>query len=131
MTEGREVTIGGQTFTAAPLNFRALEEYGPFIEDQLSKGGITMKDLPTIRKILTASLRRNHPDIGDDFLLDHLDMRNVQEIMLAILEASGARPAGEAKASAVSGGQPKTGANSTSTSSPASPAGPSNTSPST
>jgi len=95
MIAGKEVSIGGQTFTAAPLSFGTLEDMGPFI-DTLS-GGVKFADLGKIRGLIKASLARNHPDITDEFLRDNLDMANFKQILLDVLAASGAEsaPSGE------------------------------------
>lgn len=125
--EGEEVTIAGQPFTMPALNFRALEKFAPFIEDELS-AGVSMKQLPQIRAIIASALRRNYPDLDDDFFLDNLDMRNAPQLLVSIMSNSGVKRLGETKASAVNGGLLKTGATSTSISSPVSPDGLGNTS---
>lgn len=91
MIEGNEVTIGGRTFIAAPLNFRALEKFGPFIQS-LTDDQLMMTQIPTVRDLIAASLRRNHPEeITDDFLLDNLDMSNIHSVLIAVLTASGGK----------------------------------------
>lgn len=82
------VTINGEDYVASPLNFRALEQFSPFIE-RVGTGSFTMKDIKEIRGIISASLRRRHPDLTDDFFLDNIDMVNAQSILAAVLAASG------------------------------------------
>ena len=99
MIEGSDkVTIGGKSYMAAPLNFRALIEFAPFIESMRS--GIAVTDLEKVAKLIAASVRRNDPAITDETLLDDLDLGTAKEALGIIMSLSGGKSAtgsGEAK----------------------------------
>lgn len=99
MIEGIEVKLGEQTFVAAPLNFKALKKFGPLIDEYGAGRKTKMSDLPLLQEVVAASLRRNHPDLSDDYLSEWLDTKNVGEVLMLVMRASGvgALPAGERK----------------------------------
>jgi hypothetical protein len=113
-----DVNIGGKTLTAAPLNFKMLQKYGPFIDSMLKPGAAIniATDMVTVRDMLFASLKRNHPDLEPDWFDDNLDMKNIPDALAAVLAASVPQGAatGDQKPVA-SNGQPTTGTNATST----------------
>ncbi len=113
---GVEVVIGGQTFTAAPLNFKALRQYGQMIDEFGAGRKTKMSDLPLLLGVIAASLRRNHPDMTDEFLDENVDTVNVRPLLEKVMQASGVggAPAGEQKPVAEPG-QTATGTSASST----------------
>lgn len=96
------VDIGDKTLFFAPLNLAAVRKYGSFMSN-MGKPGKEFdsgRDLPIIRDILLASLRRNHPDIDEGWFDENADTRNLHGMFLAVNRASlpAAEPqTGEAK----------------------------------
>jgi len=89
MIEGIEVELDGKTYTVAPLNFRAIEKFAPALQ-KIQDAGFKMSDVGVVRDIIASSLRRNHPELTDDFLLDHLDLKSAPMLLGKVLIASGA-----------------------------------------
>ena len=86
---GVNITLGGLTFTAAPLNFKALREFGPVIDAFGAGKKTAISDLPLLQNVIAASIRRNHPDVTDEFLENWLDTVNIRTILADVLRASG------------------------------------------
>lgn len=89
MIDGVAVTLDGRAYVAAPLNFAALQKYGDFITS--IAGHFTIKDIPQVAGIIGASLRRNHPELTDEFLMENIDLRNARDLLGAVLGASGGK----------------------------------------
>lgn len=119
MIEGSEkVEIAGAEYWLAPLNFAAVRKYGKFMAE-MNTGSFDMgRDLPTIAEILLSSLRRNHPDISQDWFDENVDTRNMQLMFMAVNKASippPINPVGELQPAAEENGRTPTGKDSTST----------------
>lgn len=120
MIEGSEkVTIGDRDLYLAPLNFKAVQKYGSFMNEMQKAGAIfdINRDLPVIREIMLASLRRNEPSFDEEWFDDNLDTRNMAKLFQAILKAS--VPPSEpsvGELTPAANGQSPTGKDSTSTS---------------
>ncbi len=116
MIDGIKVQIGPEEFTAAPLNFKALKKFGPLIDEFGGGRRTSLADLPMLQDVIAASIRRNHPDVSDDFFDEWIDTKNVSIILGTVMRASGVGDAvpGEQKPIAEAG-QTTIGEKSTST----------------
>lgn len=91
MLAGVTKKIGDTDYVIPPLNLRAMRELLP----QLKGMGATEaapEDLAVIAKVVHAALVRNYPDMTVERVEDMLDITNVQEVMTAVLGASGLSP---------------------------------------
>lgn len=88
MIPGNRITIDGRGLIAAPLNFKAIRQFGPSIAEISAQGGVKASDVDVIIGVLGASLRRNHPDITDDYLMEHVDTRNAGDLLAAVMTAA-------------------------------------------
>lgn len=88
MIPGKKVSIDGRALIAAPLNFKAIREFGPAVAAVSAQGGIKAADVDVIVGVLGASLRRNHPEITDDYLMEHVDTRNAGDLLASVMGAS-------------------------------------------
>ncbi len=110
MLDGIQVKMGGREFIIPPLNFSSLRKYLPKIQEMMAEKD-PLKLLDINSEILLAALRRNYPELKIDELEELLDFKNVQEIIEALMEASGLKKQGEIRA-----GSDQTGIKSTLTS---------------
>jgi hypothetical protein len=108
MVDGPKIMLGGVERVFAPLNFKALRRVGPRmgVLTALTKkeAGLVVPEeaQDLVLEIVLSSLRRNYPEVSQDEVEEHLDFRNVGEIMTAIMGGSGlhdkvAQPGEEAR----------------------------------
>jgi len=95
MIEGVEIKLGGETLIVAPMNFKAIKRLAPVIQ-KIGGSGFRMEDFAEVQEVIAASLRRNHPDLTDDFLSENLDLGNVKPILEAVMLATGGKKTTEA-----------------------------------
>lgn len=114
--KGIPVELGGRALVVPPLNFRALQQ----LEARLASftGGADKASMDLVLDVAEAALARNYDDVSRDFLLEHLDIGNMQEFMEAAMDVSGLkRKALDQQLQGGAAGQPgpSTGATSTHT----------------
>lgn len=91
LIKGVEVTLGRDTYTIPPLNFRMLQDLSGQIAI-VNKGGSFVSDTATrdaFIDVIYASVYRNYPDVSREQIIDSLDVSNAQQAMLALLGVSG------------------------------------------
>jgi len=102
MYAGTKITIGGAEYIVPPVSLGQLRN-GVLAKlqehDQLLADGKIFEATALRGEVILAALRRNYPDFAEDTLMDHLDMRSITPIWLAVLGASGFAP-GETAAAA-------------------------------
>jgi hypothetical protein len=86
MIDGPKLTLGGQEFTVPPANLKAIRAH----TEARTKADATAQDKidANVAFILT-TLRRNYPDLTEDFVLEHVDARNQIDVMQKIQQAAG------------------------------------------
>jgi len=99
MIAGTKITIGETEYTVPSLTLKqlrsgALEKIRE--NDQLITDGKAWESFVPRVQVIGMALRRNYPDLTDDALEDLLDMRNINEVWLAVLGASDLRADGGA-----------------------------------
>lgn len=97
MIDGPKLILGDREFTVPPANLKAIRAHNT----ARTKADATAQDKidANVAFILT-TLQRNHPDLTEDFLLEHIDARNQIDVMQAIQEAAGYTKAEPGEASA-------------------------------
>jgi hypothetical protein len=96
MIDGVKIDLGGGEWIVPPLNLRTLEKFYPVIESWTQPRENALDYLREVAEFIHAALVRNYPDLTLDDVKDLVDLKNVQMVIPAILEASGfARGAGE------------------------------------
>ena len=91
MLAGVTKKIGDTDYVIPPLNLRAMRELLPQLKG-MGTTEATPEDLAVIAKVVHAALVRNYPDMTVERVEDMLDITNVQEVMTAVLGASGLSP---------------------------------------
>lgn len=97
MIDGITIKAGDREFIVPPLNFRRIRKLSKEIASLADmKVGAAMNDeqLDTFMAIIHSALTRNYPDLTMDALEDLIDLRNMQEIMKAVMGVSGFVQAG-------------------------------------
>jgi hypothetical protein len=101
MIRGTVIELGDQNWILPPANVATMELHADFFKGA-AKGDLDAEGafdkLPVIADIVFRSLKRNYPDITLDFVKDHVDMGNMEELMSSVFSTSGlvkAIPAGE------------------------------------
>jgi len=110
---GKEFRVGRTIVTVAPLNLAAIRKHAAAIDALIDKfrdktQQARFSDLLVIGPIVLASLRRNHPEVTQDWIDEWVDTSNARDLLFAVMTAS-VPPAGEAQAPA-DGGVTSTGA---------------------
>lgn len=110
MIEGSvEVSIGGETFMAAPLNWKSLKKLLPKVGTISVATAADPATLDTMIELIGDSLRRNHPQITNEFLEESLDGRNAPGVATAVMRASGLQRAEAGEQKPVENGATETG----------------------
>lgn len=94
MISGKKIPLGDREFTVPPANFGTLLAF-----DEMKKTyqpGDTEYTLGMI-DFIHSTIKRNHPDVTREFMLEHLDPRTMKEAFDAIAESAG-MTSGEAQA---------------------------------
>lgn len=94
---GVKVESFGNILVFAPLSLGALERLKPQI-DQLNAGEV---EFGAMIDIAHSSLQRNYPQITREQVGDFVDLGNVQEVMQAVMNASGMVKKSDAEGGAV------------------------------
>lgn len=85
---GIPITLGDRKLVMPPLNFRALKE----LQTRLGKVDMATMDDQTMSlavDVAMAALKRNYDDVTEEFLLEYLDVANMQEVFEAAMDVSG------------------------------------------
>lgn len=85
--KGIPVTLGDRLLVIPPLNFRALQQFQARLKGYA--GGVDPESISLVLDVVGAALARNYGDIEPDWLLDVLDIANMQEVMEACMDVSG------------------------------------------
>lgn len=96
MIPGKDIELGGETYTVPPLTLGALQRFQSKLSDY--SGSLSADDVQTVIDVATAALRRNYPDITSEKVADLIDLGNIQEVFMAVMSVSGLVPQGEAQA---------------------------------
>jgi hypothetical protein len=103
--KGVEIEFGGGTTYVVPaLTLRSVQA----LQDRLSAytGSLDAESIETVVDTVHAALTRNYPKLSRDDVADMLDLRNMGDVMKAVIGQSGlveAEPLGEAMATASTG----------------------------
>lgn len=92
MIDGPKINLGGVERILAPLNFKALRKVGPrmgLLAGLKTGMGVPEEAQDLLVEMVLASLRRNYPEITQEEVEEHLDLRNVEPVVLALLNATG------------------------------------------
>lgn len=92
-----EVQIGGQSFKLASLPLITLAELQESGVDISQIRMETPQGLRTFAKALGASLRRLHPEVSDEFVLQNLDAECGPALVEAFAKINGMTAEGEAR----------------------------------
>jgi len=93
---GVSFNLGGNDVVLAPLNLKQVEELEPVIAE--FSAATDMKSVAALgRKLITASLSRNYPDITEDDVMNILDLGQLKAAISAVMGVSGYKT-GETKA---------------------------------
>jgi hypothetical protein len=111
--KGIPVQMGERLLVVPPLNFRSLQAF----QERLKAftGGTDGASLDTVLDVAEAALKRNYDDITRDFLLDSLDVSNMQEFMEAAMDVSGLKRKAHEQEVAAAQSDPSIGGSSTPT----------------
>lgn len=86
---GEEFQFGKDTYTLAPLNFFFMRKNQAKLADFSAQKMSEDQIFDFTVEIVLASLKRNYPEMTQDFVEQNLDMGNVQKVMPAVLGQSG------------------------------------------
>lgn len=90
--EGYELKLGRVVYVVPALDLDGLIRYINDIEDLMNMqvgGFITLKQAETVRDVLTCALKRNYPEITAERVSKLVDMRNLGEVIGAIMGTAG------------------------------------------
>lgn len=90
---GITVNIGGTDYVVPPLTLGAIKRLMPKIEAMATSlaadGKMRPESMDSIVEVVHAALLRNYPDMTLQELEDMLDVKNIADIMQAVLGVSG------------------------------------------
>ena len=94
--KGVEIELGGQTYTVPPLSLGQLERHEDTIASLSHVEGDKMfasfyRALPFIHDAFS----RNYPEMTREQLADLIDLANFNDVLQAVMNASGLKRAGE------------------------------------
>jgi hypothetical protein len=99
---GVRVEMAGTDYVVPPLTFRQIQDLHEILAGLAAVQGVPSADQITgIAEIVRTALARNYPDITLEQVMDMLDMGNVNDVLMAVLGASGLVKPGEAQAASV------------------------------
>lgn len=107
--DGRKMRLGTETYIVPPLSLRGLKTHEKLIDKVQTDQSMTSGDkVDAIATVALCALNRNYPHMNLETLLDVVDVGNLQELFEAVMAQSGLvkAPAGEARATEASTGQP-------------------------
>lgn len=90
--EGVLINLGGQALIVPPLNFKALKALQSKFStlNSLKVGSVPTADqMDVSMEIIHAAIVRNYPDVTLEQVQDWVDLININEILPAIMGASG------------------------------------------
>jgi hypothetical protein len=87
--EGVQITLGKSIYVAPPLTLKALRVLMPKIAALSDPATTREASFDILSELVHTTLKRNYPALTQDEVEDGLDMKNVTNVMSAILEASG------------------------------------------
>jgi uncharacterized protein (DUF433 family) len=99
MIPGKDIKLGGETYTVPPLTLGALQRFQAKLTSY--SGSLSAEDVQTVIDVATAALKRNYPDLTAEQVADMIDLGNIQEVFMAVMSVSGLVPTGEAQAAPV------------------------------
>ncbi len=87
MIQGMTLNLGGEDYIVPALNFRQLQQFKTEIAamQNMSNSADPMNELSTVIPVVTASLKRNYPDMTEEKVADLLDMGNYVNVFQAVL----------------------------------------------
>jgi hypothetical protein len=104
MVPGISMNLGGEDRIIAPLSFAAVRRLLPRLQTLRMDGPGAFSDeqIAVIVEAVGCSLRRNHPEVTDEQVLEWLDLGNFKSVFNAVMGASGLekRPADAGNAGA-------------------------------
>jgi hypothetical protein len=104
MVDGTTMTLGGREFTLPPLSLAQTRKFhlngklaklpwnGPqllFATTKDDGGAEFMEELAIVAEVVTEAVRRNHPEVTDEEMLELLDLGNLAPVLKAVLGAAG------------------------------------------
>lgn len=100
LIEGEDVSLNGKTYTVPALTLRQIKRLGPKIQTLAGVNPLTADEaaLDPLLDVAHAALSRNYPDLKREDMEDLVDLRNIMPLITAILNMSGFKRSGEAKA---------------------------------
>lgn len=87
--EGVQITLGKSIYVAPPLTLKALRMLMPKIAALSDPATTREASFDILAELVHTTLKRNYPALTQDDVEDGLDMKNVTDVMSAILETSG------------------------------------------
>lgn len=95
------VALNGQNYEVLPLNWKQLKERREdiIVINNISptKGMFSDEEQDALLRVITASLQRKRNDIKEEFVAEHLDLGNVNDLLKMVFGQKVAQP-GEAGA---------------------------------
>lgn len=89
MIAGIEISFGEEKRVVPPLNLATLETMQKRL--MAYKGGIDPESVSTVIDATTAALKRNYPDTTREWVAEHMDVGNLEEVMAAVMDVAGMR----------------------------------------
>lgn len=92
LIDGVKLNLGGVEYVIPPLSLGAVRRLMPKIEKLTGNVDITAMSgelLDAIAEIICAAMQRNYPDMTQEKVLDVLDMKNMGQVIGAVLGQSG------------------------------------------
>jgi hypothetical protein len=93
--DGRAIQLGGQDYVLK-FTMRTIAElakkYGSVNDvfknfTPLAEGDITFESLETLAYLLSAGLKKNHPEVTPDYVMDSFDLSDINDITEDLLAA--------------------------------------------
>jgi hypothetical protein len=87
--DGIEVTLGKFVYVAPALSLKAMRTMLPKIASLSDPATSKEASFDILSELVLTALKRNYPDLTQDVVEDGLDIKNMNDVMTAILAASG------------------------------------------
>jgi hypothetical protein len=110
--DGKPINVGGVTYLIPPLSLGALKRLREPVRKIMDGKATEEEAQDTTVAVIYAALKRNYPDLTQDFVADEIvDVANSRDLLLLALNASGyVKPGGDASGNAEAG-SPQTSVN--------------------